>query len=106
MNYNCEDKNCTHCSDDGKNFVCDMGLDGPSYEPSTCEHYENFFNTKPPLGVKPAYIVAEDRIKELAEAIVRLSEEGRCHTEKIILWAKEIQMQCLIMQCIKEEKRK
>ena len=33
--------------------------------------------TKPPLGAAPAYIAAEARIKELGEAIVRASVEGR-----------------------------
>ena len=54
--------------------------------------------TKPPLGASPAYISAENRIKELAEAISRASVEGRYYTGHITLWAKEIIWQCDIMQ--------
>ncbi len=48
--------------------------------------------TKPPLGASPAYISAENRIKELAEAISRASVEGRNYTGHITLLAKEINM--------------
>ena len=54
--------------------------------------------TKPPLGASPAYITAENRIKELAEAISRASVEGRNYTGHITLWAKEIIWQCEIIQ--------
>ena len=54
--------------------------------------------TKPPLGATPAYIPAENRIKELAEAIIRVSTEGRNHTGLISLWAEEIALQCQLME--------
>jgi ribulose 1,5-bisphosphate carboxylase large subunit-like protein len=57
--------------------------------------------TKPPLGASPAYIPAENRIKELAEAITRTSIEGRNYTGHISMWAREIIMQCEIMEKIK-----
>lgn len=57
--------------------------------------------TKPPLGAIPAYIPAENRIKELAEAIARTSAEGRVYTGHITMWAREIILQCELMEKIK-----
>lgn len=57
--------------------------------------------TKPPLGASPAYITAENRIKELAEAISRASVVGKHYIGHITLWANEIIWQCEIMK--KEE---
>lgn len=59
--------------------------------------------TKPPLGAAPAYISAENRIKELADAISRTSEQGRFYTGHITLWAREIILLCELMEKIKEE---
>ena len=65
---------------------------------------------KPPLGVKPAYLNAYPRIKELAEAIARYADDnGDIHY--INLWACEIESQCEIIKrsefrypvCRKEE---
>ena len=53
-------------------------------------------NEKPPLGVKPYYIAASDRIEELAGAIQRYSPNVDTEYEKIIQWAEEIKMQCMI----------
>ena len=53
--------------------------------------------TKPPLGAAPAYIAAEARIKELGEAIVRASVEGRNYPGHISAWAEEIMWQCEII---------
>lgn len=53
--------------------------------------------TKPPLGAPPAYIAAEARIKELADAISRASVEGRNYTGHITKWANEIIWQCGLM---------
>jgi hypothetical protein len=68
------------------------------------EDYMNDY-TKPPLGASPAYISAENRIKELAEAISRASVEGRNYIGHITLWAKEIIWQCEIMQKSEIERR-
>ena len=59
--------------------------------------------TKPPLGAPPAFISAESRIKELAEAISRASCAGRNYTGHITLWAKEIIWQCEIMQKVDKD---
>lgn len=55
---------------------------------------------KPEIGVKPYYIVAEERIKELSEAIVR-SYNDETMTGQIIVWAKEIICQCEILDTVK-----
>lgn len=59
--------------------------------------------TKPPLGASPAYITAEKRIKELADAISRTSEHGRSYPGHITLWAKEIIWQCALMIKVETE---
>jgi len=52
--------------------------------------------SKPPLGVKPCYIQAEQRIKDLADAISRYANRG--DYEIIKRWANEILMQCDIAE--------
>ena len=55
------------------------------------------YNKKPPLGVKPAYLNAYPRIKELAEAIARYADDnGDIHY--IALRACEIESQCEIIK--------
>ena len=44
--------------------------------------------TKPPLGVKPSWIAIPQRIRELAEAIVRCANDTS--GEKLDEWAYEI----------------
>lgn len=53
---------------------------------------------KPPLGVKPAYVVAWQRIGELIEAIERQYESPSGDAEKVRDWAEEIEMQCEIIE--------
>lgn len=53
-------------------------------------------NERPPLGVKPYYIAAGDRIEALAGAIERYAENVDTEYEKISQWAEEIKMQCMI----------
>lgn len=53
-------------------------------------------NERPPLGVKPYYIVASERIEALAGAIERYAENVDTEYEKISQWAEEIKMQCMI----------
>lgn len=58
---------------------------------------------KPPLGVAPAYICAEQRIAELSEAIVRCLDDK--HYGIIKIWAKEIYLQAdLLLQMGREDK--
>lgn len=52
----------------------------------------NFGKIKPPLGVKPCFIQAEERIKDLADAISRYANRGDYETIK--RWAREICLQC------------
>lgn len=56
---------------------------------------------KPPLGVKPYFIQAEERIKDLADAISRYVNRG--DYEIIKRWANEILMQCDIAEMEKDE---
>lgn len=54
-------------------------------------------NKKPILGVKPCYIASYSRITDLAEAIVRHSNE--CERQDLIkMWAKEIVAQCDLLE--------
>lgn len=55
----------------------------------------------PPLGVKPAYLVAEDRITELCEAVVRMVEGKNYKLAK--RYAREIYYQCDLMNQIESE---
>lgn len=53
---------------------------------------------KPPLGVRPAWIAAWQRIGELAEGIIRQYESSDGKTELCEKWAEEIIMQCEIIE--------
>lgn len=53
-------------------------------------------NERPPLGVKPYYIAASERIEALAGAIERYAENVDTEYERIMEWAEEIKMQCMI----------
>lgn len=53
-------------------------------------------NERPPLGVKPYYIAASERIEALAGAIERYAENVDTEYETIMEWAEEIKMQCMI----------
>ena len=63
--------------------------------------YNNDKTIKPPLGVKPCFIQAEERIKDLADAISRYANRG--DYEIIKRWANEILMQCDIAEMEKDE---
>ena len=58
--------------------------------------------TKPPLGATHAYINSGRRIKELAEAIVRSSDEAEHYTGTIEKWSREILMQLEIIRAMVE----
>ncbi len=63
------------------------------------EHEEN---KKPPLGCKPVYLVAEDRIFDLMNGICRMIVGGNYDMAK--KFAKEIYLQCdLLLQMESEE---
>ena len=55
---------------------------------------------KPPLGARPAYVAAGERVHELAEAIVRNSGDVQLNTSLIKKWAGEIMAQCEIVDQI------
>lgn len=55
---------------------------------------------KPPLGARPYYIAAENRIKELAQAISRYADTGM--TENITEWAQEIILQCALLEVMQD----
>lgn len=58
--------------------------------------------TKPELGTKPYYIHAEDRIRDLGEAIARNAQQAHMNTQrdKIIEWAREITLQIAIIETL------
>lgn len=60
--------------------------------------------SKPPLGVKPYWMVAWSRISDLIEAIERQYEDANGNAELVELWAREIILQCQILKQIKEQK--
>ncbi len=51
--------------------------------------------SKPPIGVEPAWLCASRRISELAKAIARYADDEHGMTRRFLirLWANEIQMQ-------------
>lgn len=56
---------------------------------------------KPPLGVKPIWLVAEERIKDLSEAITRLIASDEIHYLKISQvkdYAEEIKNLCVLAE--------
>lgn len=58
---------------------------------------------KPPLGAKPGYIQAWQRIGELAEAIERQYEVAG-NIDCVKVWAKEIALQCDILKMCEEHR--
>ena len=58
--------------------------------------------TKPELGTKPYYIHAEDRIRDLGEAIARNAHMASMNTQrdKIIEWTREITLQIAIIETL------
>lgn len=58
---------------------------------------------KPPLGAKPTYISASNRIKELANAIANHSDRADLEVGHIHLWASEILAQIEIIKKSKGE---
>ena len=59
---------------------------------------DNLDYTRPPLGAAPAYVRCNDRIKELADAISRISKQGERYPGHIEMWAREIISQANIMK--------
>lgn len=58
---------------------------------------------KPPLGAKPTYVSASDRIKELATAIINYSDKVCIDCGLVHLWACEILAQIEIIKKSKGE---
>lgn len=61
---------------------------------------------KPPLGARPTYISASDRIKELANAIANHSDRADLCIAHIHLWASEILAQVDIIKKYENEWKK
>lgn len=57
---------------------------------------------KLPVGATPYYLAIENRIEELANAILRYNSSNR-DTESIKKWAKEITFYCELAEKIKRE---
>ena len=57
---------------------------------------------KPPLGVRPAWLVAWSRIGELISGIERQYESGNGDTKLVEKWANEIAWQCTIIEAMKD----
>ena len=53
---------------------------------------------KPPIGTKPAWLVAWSRIGELVSAIERQYESQNGNPGLVKEWAEEIKMQCEIIE--------
>ena len=53
---------------------------------------------KPAMGAAPGWLVAWSRIGDLSGAIVRQYESNHGDTELVKVWAKEIILQCQIIQ--------
>ena len=58
---------------------------------------------KPPLGARPYWIAASERIGELATAILRNSEDASKNYQKISKWAEEIMQQCDMIGYLRDE---
>ena len=54
--------------------------------------------TKPPLGVRPAWMAAWDRVGELIDGIKRHYTAPNGDAAQCEKWAKEIVFQCQIIQ--------
>ena len=70
-------------------------------EPYVAEALDGtIFREKPPIGAKPNFLAAGDRIKELSEAIARYPYDAKEYMELIEGWVEEIQMQLLIIKVV------
>lgn len=58
---------------------------------------------KPPLGARPTYVSASDRIRELATAIANHSDRADLYVGHIHLWVSEILAQIEIIKKSKGE---
>lgn len=58
---------------------------------------------KPPLGCKPAKMVAWSRIADLVDAIRRHCESTNGNEKLVKRWANEITWHCSIIESMKEE---
>lgn len=58
---------------------------------------------KPALGARPCWLVAESRIQELSEAILRQLEAENTKYDLIKQWATEIEEQCNLIDYFGED---
>lgn len=68
-------------------------------DPTEMIHPED---NRQPIGAKPAYIAAGDRIDDLARAIIRYAHFGGDAPNSIRRWAKEIVLQCDLIDTMKK----
>ena len=59
-------------------------------------------NCKPPIGVKPFWAAAEERIKDLAEAILRYADDSHNY-DMIKKWSNEIYEQCCMVDLLRDD---
>ena len=57
---------------------------------------------KPPIGVMPYYMVAQNRVLSLAQAITRYALISDMDADKIKKWAEEIVAQCELMEKLRD----
>jgi len=62
---------------------------------------EKIKNIKPPLGVTPSWLTIENRIKELAAAILRYNDDLNANNKTIKRWAREIILYCDLAEQMK-----
>lgn len=58
--------------------------------------------SKPPIGVKPYYVAAWQRIGELIDAIERQYESHDGDAKLVEKWANEIQWQCSLIESLRD----
>lgn len=72
------------------------------YDPLEIKEILEKATFKPPLGCKPYWLVADERIHELAEAIARYSINSRKYLSSIKQWAEEISELCNMIDYLGE----
>lgn len=93
---------CTRChnmiqiSDYGKDEMIECQYCCNKFYPS--KHSAD----KPPLGAKPCHIHAEQRIKDLSNAILRNIGSDKPKYDSIRKWAREIALQCELAEIIED----
>ena len=101
-----KDKNRARRIEICKRKLCESDIDSGSYLQDVDNMYENSgLNNKyekPPLGCATFDMIAGDRIHELSSAIDRYSSESKDNIDLIRKWAKEIILQCDLIDKMKD----